>query len=148
MSNPDFVYTTYIKTTPQKVWGAITTPEFTRQYWLRELHSDWKKGSKWQHLGADHKTPTIAGEILESSPPRRLVMTWADCDNPEQGTSKVSFDIEAVGGELTRLTVIHSDLLPEMAGKISGGWPRVLSSMKSFLETGMALNISATKACA
>jgi uncharacterized protein YndB with AHSA1/START domain len=138
MSNPDFVYTTYIKSTPQKVWNAIVTPEFTRQYWKVELHSDWKKGSRWTSKSAD--MPTIAGGILESDPPRRLVISWADCDAPQKGaTSRVSFDIEPAG-DMVRLTVIHADLDDGVAARVSKGWPRVLSSMKSFLETGTALD--------
>ena len=141
MTSTEFVYTTYIKTTPQKVWNAIITPESTRQYWKHELHSDWKKGSQWRHVPAEGSSaPTIAGEVLESDPPRRLVMTWADCSAPQKGaTSRVSFDIEQAG-DMVRLTVIHSQLDDDMAGKVAKGWPRVLSSMKSFLETGAALD--------
>ena len=139
MSNPDFVYTTYIKTTPQKVWGAITTPEFTRQYWGHELHSDWKTGSRWTHFkaGGDGKV-TVSGQVLESVAPSKLVLSWADCDNPAD-QSQVTFQIEQVA-DMTRLTVIHGKLSDTMAGKISRGWPRVLSSMKSFLEVGTPLD--------
>ena len=144
MSNHEFVYTIYIKTTPQKVWNAITSPEFTRQYWGEELISDWKVGSKWEHIRtAGMGTVKLGGKVLESVPPNRLVLTWVDPadapDDPEP--SRVTFEIEAIE-DMVRLRIIHGNLKAgsEMAMKISGGWPRVLSSMKSFLETGVPLN--------
>lgn len=144
MSKTEFVYTTYIKTTPEKLWGAITNPEFSRQYWVEGIVSDWKKGSKWQHIvGDNNPTCTIGGEILESVPHKRLVMTWADATDPDDihQHSRVTFEIEKIG-DMVRLNVIHGNLKTGsiMAGKISIGWPRVLSSMKSFLETGVALD--------
>lgn len=151
-ANPEFVYTTYIRTTPQKVWDAITTPEFTRQYWGHANISDWKPGSKWEHVTSEG-TVRMAGEILESLPPNRLVLSWADpgkvADKSE--TSRVTFELELIE-DMVRLVVTH-DLLKagsEMAKAISGGWPRVLSSMKSFLETGQPLNVWAgrTGSCA
>lgn len=144
MTNPDFVYTTYIKSTPAKVWAAITVPEFTRQYWAHENVSDWKKGSKWSHVRDDKERKVdIGGMVVESAPPKRLVITWArpaDVGN-ETKTSRVTFEIEAVE-DMVRLTVTHGDFKADeaMAKSVSGGWPRVLSSLKSFLETGSALN--------
>jgi len=144
MTNPDFVYTVYIKTTPEKLWNAITNPEFTRQYWGNENISDWKKGSKWQHVGIDEqRTVRLVGEVSESIRPKRLVLTWADPSDAADKSqhSRVTFEIEPIG-DMVRLNVIHSNLLAgsEMARKIADGWPRVLSSMKSFLEAGKALN--------
>ncbi|MBI3523344.1 MAG: SRPBCC family protein [Betaproteobacteria bacterium] len=155
MSNTEFIYTTYIKTTPEKVWAAITNPEFSRQYWADGIRSDWKKGSKWQHISSgETATVVVAGEILESSPPKRLVITWADPADTAgiSEHSRVTFEIEPIG-DMVRLNVSHGNLKPGsvMAGRISIGWPRVLSSMKSFLETGMALDTWAghlgVKAC-
>ncbi|MDB5038816.1 MAG: activator of Hsp90 ATPase 1 family protein, partial [Bacteriovoracaceae bacterium] len=142
MSNPEFIYTTYIKTTPEKLWKAITNPEFTRQYWGSDNVSDWKKGSKWSHVVNDEKrTVRIVGEVLESLPPKRLVLTWAAPANVEDKSehSRVTFEIEPVE-DMVRLNVIHDKLKAgsEMARAISGGWPRVLSSLKSLFETGMA----------
>ena len=144
MSNPSFVYTVYIKSTPEKVWSAITNPEFTRQYWRGENISDWKKGSKWQHVWNDEKrTIKLAGEVLESVPPKHLVLTWPDPSGAAEKSnpSRVTFEIEKVGG-MVRLKVTHSDLKAGsvMEERISAGWPRVLSSMKSFLETGVPLD--------
>jgi uncharacterized protein YndB with AHSA1/START domain len=142
MSNETFVYVTYIATTPQKVWDALLKGELTRQYWKHENVSDWNPGSKWQHVADDGKrTVKVVGEVLESVPNKRLVMTWGDAvaaaDKAKR--SRVAIDIETVG-EMVRLTVTHDELSPQMRRDITNGWPRVLSSLKSFLETGRPLN--------
>ena len=144
MANTEFVYTTYIKTTPEKVWAAITNPEFSRQYWVNGIVSDWKKGSKWQHVAnTEGCSNELGGEVMESLPPKRLVITWGDTmpTSDHAGPSRVAFDIEAIE-DMVRLVVTHSNLVAGsvMAGKISAGWPRVLCSMKSLLETGKALD--------
>jgi uncharacterized protein YndB with AHSA1/START domain len=143
MASSEFVYTTYIKSTPQKVWNGITSPEFTRQYWNVELKSDWKKGSAWKSLSCDGGDCTMQGEILESAPPKRLVITWV---RPEDAAdkaehSRVTFEIEAIK-DMARLSVIHDRLKAGsvMADRIAQGWPRVLSSLKSMLETGKPLD--------
>ncbi len=143
MTDEKFVYVIYIAATPEKVWQALLDGEMTRQYWERENVSDWKPGSKWEHRRFDApRTVDILGEVVESNPPRRLVITWAE---PAQAAEKakhtrVAMDIEPVG-EMTRLTVTHDhfEAGSDMLRKISHGWPRVLCSLKSFLETGRAL---------
>ncbi len=136
---PDYVYVTYIKTTPKKVWDAITIPEFARQYWGHGNISDWNVGSGWEHKTEDGKV-VIHGKVLESDPPKRLAISWSAPGN-EKNASRATFDIETVGG-MVRLTVTHAGLVKgtDMARGIAIGWPRVLSSLKSWLETGMALD--------
>jgi uncharacterized protein YndB with AHSA1/START domain len=146
MSSP-FVCVTYIYTTPQKVWDAITKPEFARKYWLHYNVSDWKKGSRWEHKnGDDSGKVMIDGSVLESDPPHRLVITWSRPDHSKE-PSRVTFDIADYSDGLVCLTVTHDQLEhdPAMAASISGGWPKVLSNLKSLLETGRTENIWLTK---
>ena len=141
MQKPKQVYTTFIRTTPKKLWAAITKPEFTRQYWAGLANvSDWKKGSKWEHTTKENEV-WITGKVLECVPPKRLVLSWADPDDLKD-KSRVTFEIEAME-DMTCLTVTHGNFTPGSPTfkNVSWGWPRVLSSMKSFLETSQGLNI-------
>jgi uncharacterized protein YndB with AHSA1/START domain len=150
MTKPDFVYATYIATTPEKVWQALVDPELMRAYWVDPAGddpahvnvSDWQPGSQWEHQRQDDaRTVDMVGKVVEITPPSRLVLTWArprDADNASKH-SRVSFDIEPMGDALVRLTVTHQDLDPQMLNGISGGWPRILSNLKTLLETGHAL---------
>lgn len=143
MSNETFVYVIYIATTPEKVWQALLDGKLARQYWRHENVSDWKPGSPWQ-LVADDENRTVmhVGKVIETIPNTRLLMTWADpADVADKAKhSRVTIDIETVG-KMVRLTLTHTDLGPDMLRKITHGWPRVLSSLKSFLETGRPLDI-------
>jgi uncharacterized protein YndB with AHSA1/START domain len=145
----EFVYTTYISSTPQKVWDAITTPEFARQYWGHANVSDWKQGSKWNMVNAEGGVQ-MTGEVLESRAPSRLVLSWVSPENVANLSehSRVTFEIDAIG-DVVRLNVVHDQLNAgsEMAKGISKGWPLVLSGLKSFLETGKAYDIMAIKSC-
>lgn len=147
MNKEKFVYVTYIAATPEKIWAALLNGELTRQYWLHENVSDsnWEVGSKWQHITADDThTVRMVGEVLESVPQKRLVMTWLTPDHvdDEDMHTRVTIELETVG-EMVKLTVTHDQLYAEMSRWISYGWPLVLSSLKSFLETGTPLDISA-----
>jgi uncharacterized protein YndB with AHSA1/START domain len=155
MTKPSFVYVSYIATTPQKVWQALVDTDVTREYWIgpssacaRVNVSDWKPGSRWEHQRVDDTHAVdIVGKVVESTPPRRLVITWARPGDAEDESkhSRVSFDIEPHGDKLVRLTVTHADLErdPQMLASVSGGWPAVLSNLKTLLETGRALPRSA-----
>ena len=145
MSNEKFVYVTYIATTPQKVWQALLDGELTRQYWKHEQVSDWKPGSTWKLVADDGKrTVKHVGKVLEALPNKRLVLTWGDPTDAADPAkhSRLAIDIETVG-DMVRLTVTHDELSPDMQRRITNGWPRVLSSLKSFLETGRPLDVFA-----
>lgn len=151
MSKPDFVYVTYIVTTPEKLWNALLDPELTRSYWANHRNrSDWKKGSPWRHEIYDEPdTVHVEGTVIETDPPRRLVISWARPGEleTEGRVSRVTFDIEP-SGHSVRLTVTHDDLDPDMLRGISGGWPAVLSSLKTMLETGTAIELVPPKCAA
>ena len=142
-----FVYVTYIRSTPEKVFEAITKPEVARRYWGHENVSDWKVGSKWEHIRAnDDRTVELAGKVIEVSPPTRLVISWANASQAADPAShsRVTFDIVEYE-QMVRLTVTHDDLIVGrgMARGVSKGWPTVLSSLKSFIETGSGLDVFA-----
>ena len=150
MSKPTFVYVTYIRATPEKVFDAIIDRELTAQYWGHRNASDWKAGSKWEHQRIDGSGAVdIVGTVIENDRPRRLVISWAspgDAVDSEK-ISRVAFDIESYKSDAVRLTVTHSELEPNsgMLRGISAGWPLVLSALKSFLETGTSTLIGATQ---
>ena len=141
------VYVTYIASTAEKVFAAITKPDISKQYWGHENVSDWQVGSDWAHVrDNDEHTVNLVGKVVEIAPPHRLVVSWANNsqkDDPE-AYSKVTFEIEDYD-DMVRLTVTHDDLLvgSGMHLGVSKGWPIVLSSMKSYLETGHGLDIFA-----
>ena len=146
MSKPSFVYVTYIATTIERLYQALTSAEFTERYMFgRRVESTWKVGAPVRYLGRDGKL-SDSGEVLEADPPRLLVFTWrVEFDDAlrREGYSKVTFELEPLGGEV-KLTVVH-DELREGSGVlkgISGGWPKALASLKSLLETGRSLAIS------
>jgi uncharacterized protein YndB with AHSA1/START domain len=154
MENPDFVYTTYIRTTPERLWQALTEPSFTRRWWQTTFETDWSVGSPmtWDNNGIIVADPEQI--VLESDPYRRLVYTWHTF-TPEfnermddellaklsgERRSRVAFNIEPVG-EMAKLTVVHDDFEPgsTAATMVRNGWPIYLSSLKTLLETGEPL---------
>ena len=142
-----FVYVTYIRSTPDKVFEAITRPDIARRYWGHENVSDWQPGSKWQHIrDNDDRTVELVGEVIEVSPPSRLVISWANASQASDpdAHSRVTFEIVEYDA-MVRLTVSHDDLVTGsgMAKGVSQGWPAVLSSLKSYLETGSGIDVFA-----
>jgi uncharacterized protein YndB with AHSA1/START domain len=141
-----FTYTTYIVSTPDQVFEAITTPEIARRYWGHANVSDWKPGSRWEHVRNGTGAVGIVGQVEENRPPRQLVVTWASASEAGDPAkhSRVTFGLVPFDG-MVQLTVTHDELEPGsgMAAGISKGWPIVLSSLKSFLETGEALDVFA-----
>jgi uncharacterized protein YndB with AHSA1/START domain len=135
-----FVYVTFIRTTPEKLWSAITTPDFMKQYWFgMHFETDWKKGSPWQLVFPDGRVAD-GGEIVEFDPPRRLVLKWRNEWKPEfkaEGYARCTMELEAVDGAV-KLSITH--VMDRADSKfiqaVSGGWPRILSNLKSLLETG------------
>jgi uncharacterized protein YndB with AHSA1/START domain len=144
MGRPEFVYVTYIETTPKKLWDALTSSEFSRRYWFgTELRSDFKVGSPLALVMNGETTDT--GEILEADPPRRLSYTFKHEVNEamrKEPATKVAFTLETFGN-LVKLTVTHEGFVEgsHLLGAISKGWPAILSGLKSLLETGKVLTI-------
>ena len=143
MEKPQFVYVIYIATTVEKLWNALIDAKMTEQYWQHENISDWKPGSSWEpRESGKERTLKLVGKVVESTPPRRLVLTWADPSDErlEERHSRVTFDLEPMRG-VVRLTVTHDRLEPgsDMFEGITAGWPKVLSSLKSLLESGRPL---------
>ncbi len=144
MSKPEFVYVTYIETTPEQLWDALTSSEFSRRYWFgTELRSDFKVGSRLALVMNGETTDT--GEILKADPPRRLSYTFRHEVNEamrREPATKVTFRLEAFGN-LVKLTVTHEGFVEgsQLLGAISRGWPAILSGLKSLLETGKVLTI-------
>ncbi|HEY4275557.1 MAG TPA: SRPBCC family protein [Rhizomicrobium sp.] len=143
MPHSQFVYVTFIRTTPEKLWAALTEREFTEQYWFGvHQESDWQPGSAWKMIFRDGRVAD-AGEIVEIDRPRRMVLKWRNEFRPElkaEGYSRCVMELEPMG-ETVKLTISHSieKDQSQMIEAVSGGWPRILSNLKSLLETGKVL---------
>ncbi|MQA08607.1 MAG: metalloregulator ArsR/SmtB family transcription factor [Pseudonocardiaceae bacterium] len=138
---PEFVYVTYIESTPERVWQALTDAEQTAEWWGHSNVSDWQVGSGWEHRRSDGSGIADAiGTVLESEPPTRLVLTGeAPGQERPDGPSQLTFDIEPYG-EIVRLTVTEGNFADEAErDEAAAGWAAVLSNLKSFLETGSPL---------
>src|ERR1700758_131613 len=140
MARSSFVYVTYIRTTPEKLWSALTDVEFMKQYWFGvHCESQWTAGSSWKLMYPDGRI-TDAGEIVEAEPPRRLVIRWQHQDKPElkaEGESHCTMELEPIGPAV-KLSISHTiEREPsKLIEAVSGGWPKILSNLKSLLETG------------
>jgi len=143
MTKSQFVYVSYIRTTPEKLWQALLEPEFTRQFWSEcWQESEWKIGASWKLMIPDGRVGD-SGEILEIEPQRRLVLSWRNEFKPEmrkEGHSRLTYELEKLGTSV-KLTVTHEMDRPEskLVKAVSTGWPHILSSLKSLLETGESL---------
>ncbi|RED55757.1 SRPBCC family protein [Cohnella lupini] len=146
MNKTSFVYTTYIATTPEKLWVALTNGEFTKQYFFgSEIISDWQVGSGFKLINKDKVKVDHYGEVLVSEPYRLLTITWSVKDVEGDRFSKVTYELTPMNATV-KLTLRHEDLLEKDIrkdeGKIEGfnnGWPVILSNLKSLLETGNIL---------
>lgn len=146
MDKPTYIYVTYIATTPEKLWRALTEGDFTRQYWGgRSITSEWKVGASVNHIRSDGGIDW-EGEVLRSEPPRLLSYTFhmliSDKHRGER-PSRVTFELESLAS-VVRLRLSHDEFAPDSATleTTSHGWPAILSSLKSLLETGDPLPFS------
>lgn len=135
-----FVYVTFIRTTPERLWSALTSADFMKEYWFGcHLKTEWKVGAQWQLVYPDGRI-TDSGEIVELEPRKRLVLKWQNEFKPElkaEGLALCTMELEPVG-DAVKLTITHTMDRPEskLIQAVSGGWPRILSNLKSLLETG------------
>jgi uncharacterized protein YndB with AHSA1/START domain len=144
MSKPEFIYVTYIETTPEKLWLALTDGDFTARYWFgARLRSDWKVGSSFEMVRSDG-TVSDAGKVVEVDPPRKLAYTFINLSDKYKNEfpALATFELEQYG-KLVKLTLTHQGFAEgsQFYSGISKGWPAILSSLKSLLETGEPLQI-------
>src|SRR4029453_17346936 len=144
MARSTFIYVTYIRTTPEKLWSALTDDvEFMKQYWFgTHSESPWTPGSSWKHVSGDGQI-LDAGTIVEAAPPRRLVIRWQNQHKPElnaEGESQCTMELEPTGSAV-KLSITHIiEREPsQFIVAVSGGWPKVISNLKSLRETGSAV---------
>lgn len=140
MTKSTFVYVTYIRTTPEKLWSALTDVEFMKQYWFGcHCESQWSPGSSWKLVSSDGQI-LDDGEIVEAEPPRLLVIRWQHQNKPElkaEGASLCTMELEP-SGTAVKLSITHTiEREPSnLITAVSGGWPKIISNLKSLLETG------------
>ncbi len=143
MARSTFVYVIYIRTTPQKLWSALTEADFMKQYWFGVRgESQWTAGAAWKLVSPQGQI-LDAGEIVEADPPRRLVIRWQNQFKPElkaEGASLCTMELEP-SGSAVKLSITHSiECEPsKFIEAVSGGWPKVISNLKSLLESGSAV---------
>ena len=137
---PQHVFATFIRATPEKIWQALTTSEFTTRYWYGStISSDWAVGSPYELRTHDDK-PAIAGRVLEADPPRRLVLSYTSpwTNAPGEAPSRVTFEIEDAGPGVQKLTLVHETEPGSTTriAEVAAGWPFILAGLKTLLETG------------
>src|SRR5215475_8520216 len=145
MTKPSYVYVTYIETSPETLWQALTDGDFTERYWFgHRVTSDWQVGSAYRFV--NQGKPMVEGKVLASDPPRRLAYSW---DVVKEGaarerTSRVTFDL-VPRGKVIKLVVTHDEVdeRGQTLRDVSAGWPMVLANLKSILETGHTIDIAA-----
>jgi uncharacterized protein YndB with AHSA1/START domain len=146
MAESQFVYVTFIRTTPEKLWRALMDPEFTRQFWMGTTQeSEWRPGASWRIVKPDGGTAD-SGEVVEIEPYKRIVLKWQNHLFPEmtaEGFSRMTYELEQKGDSV-KLTVTH--VMEKGESKfikaVSNGWPIILSSLKSLLESGESLEMT------
>jgi uncharacterized protein YndB with AHSA1/START domain len=140
IGKPTFVYVTYIESTPEQVWHALTDADLTAAYWGHSNVSDWHAGSGWEHVRTDGSgIADVVGTVIEAVPGKRLVLTFDAPGGPAADPSVVTFDITP-HHDIVRLTVTHENLADQDAYRaVSHGWPAVCANLKSLLETGHTL---------
>ena len=143
MARSTFIYVAYIRATPEKLWSAFTDAQYMRRYWFgTHWETEWTAGSSWMMVTGDGRIPD-AGEIVEAEPPRRLVIRWRHQDKPElkaEGESQCTVELERIGSA-AKLSLTHTiEREPsKFIEAVSGAWPKIISNLKSVLETGSAV---------
>jgi len=142
---PSFVYVTYINTSAEKLWTALTDGKFTREYWGgRAIASDWKVGSEVRLTKQNGSDDGARINVLEIDPPAKLVLSWRSGFQPTGPATRVTFTIQPAGPKNVKLTVVHEEYEPGsmVHDMLREGWSAILSSLKTFLETGEALDVT------
>ena len=142
MADSRFVYVTYIRTTPEKLWQALIDPEFTRRFWCETWQDcEWKPGASWRMMIPDGRVAD-SGEVLEIEPQRRLVLKWRNEFMPElraEGYSRLTYELEQRASRSSSPSSMRWTPGSKLIEAVSGGWPMILASLKSLLETGESL---------
>ena len=148
MAESKFAYVTYIRSTPEKIWRALQEPESTRRYWANTTQqSEWKKGSSWKLLTPDGRVAD-SGQIVEYDLYKRFAVTWRhdlDLETQKEGYSRMSYELEQQGSSVKVALVHEMDKKDsKLIEGVSGGWPMILASLKSMLETGTPIEETGT----
>jgi uncharacterized protein YndB with AHSA1/START domain len=137
------VHQVFIRATPEAIWEAITRPEFTVKYFYgTRVESDLAVGSPFLYRAGDSEELLVEGEVIESDPPKRLAVSWRFLYDPElaaEEPSRVTWEIEPQEGGYCKFTAVHEGLGEKSAAQVSGGWPLIISGLKTLLETGKPL---------